>query len=61
MQFLSDSYDTVIGIPQATIKLIGGLEAKGKEQADQISKLQEADYEKDRTIDTMQQFLGRDY
>ena len=50
-QFWSDKCDKVLGILQATKKQIAGLEAKGKEEADQISELQEADYEKDRTID----------
>lgn len=43
IQFLSDKYDTVLGILQATKKQIAGLEANVKEQTDQISKLQEAD------------------
>ena len=60
MQFLSDKYDTVLGILQATKKQIAGLEVNAKEQADQISKLQEADYGMDRTIDVMQQYLRRD-
>ena len=60
MQFLSDKYDTVLGILQATKKQIAGLEANVKEQTDQISKLHEADYEKDCTIDAMQQYLRRD-
>ena len=55
MQFLSDKYDTVLRILQATKKQIVGLEENVKEQTDQISKLQEADYEKDCTIDAMQQ------
>ena len=50
-QFWSDKCDKVLGILQTTKKQIAGLEAKGKEEADQISELQEADYEKDRTID----------
>ncbi|XP_068689772.1 uncharacterized protein [Montipora foliosa] len=60
IQFLSDKYDTVLGILQATKKQIAGLEVNVKEQADQISKLQEADYGKDCrhcTIDVMQQYL----
>ena len=60
IQFLSDKYDTVLGILQATKKQIAGLEAIGKEQTDQISKLQEADYDKDCTIDAVQQYLRRD-
>ena len=60
IQFLSDNYDTVLGILQATKKQIAGLEVNVKEQADQISKLQEADYGKDCTIDVMQQYLRRD-
>ena len=60
IQFLSDKYDTVLGILQATKKQIAGLEVNVKEQADQISKLQEADYGKDCTIDAMQQYLRRD-
>ena len=60
MQFLSDKYDTVLGILQATKKQIAELEVNIKENVDQISKLQEADYEKDCTIDAMQQNLRRD-
>ena len=52
--------NTVLGILQATKKQIAGLEVNAKEQADQISKLQEADYGKDCTIDVMQQYLRRD-
>ena len=57
MQFLSDKYDTVLGILQATKKQIAELEANVKEQTDQLSRLQEADYEKDCTIDAMQQYI----
>ena len=53
-------YDTVLGILQATKKQIAEFEVDAKEQAEQISKLQEADYEKDCTIDAMQQYLRRD-
>ena len=60
MQFLSDKYDTVLGILQATKKQIAELEVNIKENVDQISTLQEADYEKDCTIDAMQQYLRRD-
>ena len=60
IQFLSDKYDTVPGILQVTKKQIAGLEVNVKEQADQISKLQEADYGKDCAIDVMQQYLRRD-
>lgn len=60
IQFLSDKYDTVLGILQATKKQMAGLEANVKEQTAQISKLQEADYEKDCTIDAVQQYLRRD-
>ena len=57
---MSDKYDTVPGILQATETQIAGLEANVKEQTDQISKLQAADYGKDCTIDAMQQYLRRD-
>ena len=57
---MSDKYDTVLGILQATKKQIAGLETIGKEQTDQISKLQEADYDKDCTVDAVQQYLRRD-
>ena len=60
MQFLSDKYDTILGIQQAAKKQIAGLEANVKEQMDHISKLQEADCGKDCTIDAMQQYLRRD-
>lgn len=40
IQFLSDKYDTVLGILQATKKQIAELEANIKEQTDQISRLQ---------------------
>ena len=60
MQFLSDKYDTALGIQQATKKQIAGLEADVKEQMGHISKLQEADCGKDCTIDAMQQYLRRD-
>ena len=60
IQFLSDKYDTVLGILQAIKKQIAGLVAIVKEQTDQISKLQEADYDKDCTIDAVQQYLIRD-
>ena len=59
MQFLSDKYDTVPGIQQATEKQIAGLEANVKGQMDHISKLQEADCGKDCSIDAMQQYLRR--
>ena len=59
MQFLSDKYDTILGIQQAAKKQIAGLEANVKEQMDHISKLQEADCGKDCTIDAMQQYLRR--
>ena len=55
IQFLSDKYDTVLEILQVSKKQIAGLEANVKEQTDQISKLEEADYRKDGTIDAMQQ------
>lgn len=42
MRFLSDKYETVLGILQATKKQIVGLEENVKEQTDQIYKLQEA-------------------
>lgn len=44
----------------ATKKQIVGLKENVKEQTDQISTLQEADYKKDCTIDAMQKYLRRD-
>ena len=60
IQFLSDKDDSVVAIIQATKKQIAEVEAGVKEQADQIFELQEVDYEKDCTIDAIQQYLRRD-
>ena len=60
IQFLSEKYDTVLEILQATNKQVAKLEAIINEEADQIAKLQDIDYEKDCTIDAMQQYLRRD-
>ena len=60
IQFLSDKYDSLLAIIQSTKKQIAEVEAGVKEHVDQISKLQEADYEKDCTIDEIQQYLRRD-
>ena len=60
IQFLSDKYDSLLAIIQSTKKQIAEVEAGVKEHVDLISKLQEADYEKDCTIDEFQQHLKRD-